>query len=278
MPPLLETLLDGRYRLKAVLGEGGMGRVYDGEDLRLGRRVAIKVMRDDTTDESLGERLFREAKAAARSDHPAVVTTFGYGTDLDLGISYVVMERLQGETVGARIARIGPLPMPLVVRIALETADALAAVHAAGVIHRDLKPNNLFLASRGQRIDQLKLLDFGVAKQLDLPALTTTGQVYGTPMYMAPEQLRDSKHVNARCDLYSLGAVLLECVTGKLPFRSGNAAALISEIVFGENPAVHGLRADLPAPLAAVIERCLAKRVGDRYPSAQAVVAALAGL
>ena len=279
LPPLLETLLDGRYRLKSVLGEGGMGRVYDGEDLRLGRRVAVKVMLDDNSgDESLGERFFREAKAAARADHPAVVTTFGCGTDLELGISYVVMERLQGETVEARIRRIGPLPLALIVRIALETADALAAVHAADVIHRDLKPTNLFLATRGRRVDQLKLLDFGVAKQLDLPSLTTTGQVYGTPMYMAPEQLQDSKRVDARCDLYSLGAVLLECATGKPPFRATQEVALIAEIVFGESPKLRGVRADLNGPLAEVIERCLAKRASDRYPSALAVIEALAPL
>jgi serine/threonine-protein kinase len=151
-------------------------------------------------------------------------------------------------------------------------------VHAAGVVHRDLKPSNLFLARRGRRIDQLTLLDFGVAKLVDLPSLTTTGQVYGTPMYMAPEQLKDSKHVDARSDLYALGAVLLECVTGTVPFPQLNAAHLVSEIVFGASPTVDGLRADLPHTLAQVIKRCLQKRAIDRYQNALAVIDALASL
>lgn len=271
------TLLDGRYRLRAQLGEGGMGYVHEAEDIRLGRRVAIKLMHDDAVggDETLGERLFREAKAAARAEHPAVVTVYGYGFDGELGVSYVVMERLVGETLAARIAREGPLALPLVLRIARELSDALVSVHAAGMVHRDLKPTNLFLATRGLRVDELKVLDFGVAKQTDLQTLTATGQVYGTPAYMAPEQLRDSKHVDARCDIYALGAVLYECLTGRPPFSAPNAVALAMAVLRDDAPDARSVRPDVPESLSALISACMQKPTRDRMQSASAVFTAL---
>ncbi len=254
-----------------------MAQVYNGEDMRLGRRVAIKVMHEEE-DEALAERLFREAKAAARSDHPAVVITYGYGHDAELEVSYLVMERLSGETLASRIAGSGPLPVALVVKLGIELADVLTAVHAAGVIHRDLKPSNIFLASRGLRRDELKLLDFGVAKQLDLHTLTLTGQVFGTPTYMAPEQLADSKRVDLRCDLYSVGAVLFECLAGKPPFAASNAAVRIAEILAGDAPELRDLRPDTPVALVDVIHRCMQRLASDRFADAQALGLALAAL
>ncbi|HET8932251.1 MAG TPA: serine/threonine-protein kinase [Polyangiales bacterium] len=271
----LGTVLDGRYRIHALLGMGGMGQVYAAEDLRLGRQVAVKVVRQIHDEQMLGERLFREAKAAARAEHPAVVTAFGYGTDPDLSADYFVMERLHGETVGQRIDSVGPLPIALVLRIAIETCDALIAVHDAGVIHRDLKPNNIFLASRGQRTDEIKLLDFGVAKQLNLQTLTATGQIWGTPTYMAPEQLADSKRVDPRCDLYSLGVVLYECLTGKLPFTGSNVLALTLAVMQGADHDLRAQRADVPAELAAIVERCMRKERDERFAEARALYRAL---
>jgi serine/threonine protein kinase len=268
-------LLDGRYRFKTMLGEGAMGKVFLAEDVQLSRRVAVKVLHDGTDDEHL-ERLFREARACARSDHPAIVTMYGYGTCPDHDASYVVMEYLQGETVAERIARLGSLPHELVLRIALETADALAAAHSANVIHRDIKPSNIFLAARGRRVDEIKLLDFGVAKQLDLDTLTATGQVYGTPAYMAPEQLLDSKRVAPSCDLYALGAVLWECLTGSRPIDAPNMIALVAAIQFGPELSARELGSDVSPALAAVITRCLRKRPEDRFADAQSMRAALA--
>lgn len=267
------TVIDGRYSVRALLGHGGMGHVYEAQDLRLGRIVAVKVVRDANDDGRTGERLFREARAAARADHAAVVTAYGFGVDPELAIDYFVMERLHGETVQQRIARIGPLPFPLLHRIALDAADALIAVHEAGVIHRDLKPSNVFLATRGRRFDEVKLLDFGVAKQFDVHTLTTTGHVCGTPTYMAPEQLSDPKRVDARCDLYSLGAVLFECSTGKPPQAAPNALAAALEIVYGTEPELR--RDDIPVAFAEIVQLCMKKSRDARFADARALYLAL---
>lgn len=272
------AVLDGRYRIVALLGEGGMGSVYGAEDLRLGRRVAIKVVRDVGDEQVLSERLFREAKAAARAEHPAVITAFGYGTDPELDADYFVMEQLDGETLGQRIERIGPLPLALTLRIAIEVCDALIAVHDAGVVHRDLKPTNIFLASRGRRVDEIKLLDFGVAKQLNLHTLTATGQVWGTPLYMAPEQLADSKRVDARCDLYALGTVVFECLAGKPPFCAPNALALAFAIMEGPVQDVRTLRPDVPDALADIVSRCMLRDREQRFADARALYMALGRL
>lgn len=252
-----------------------MGHVYAAEDLRLGRQVAIKLVGSSSDKLKLGERLFREAKAAARAEHPAVVTAFSYGTDPDLGVDYFVMERLHGETIGQRIERVGPLSIEMVLRIAVESCDALIAVHEAGVIHRDLKPNNIFLASRRQRVDEIKLLDFGVAKHVDMPSLTDTGQIWGTPMYMAPEQLADSKRVDPRCDLYALGAVLYECLMGKAPFEAASVLTLTLAVMHGADRDLRAEREDIPESLAAIIECCMRKDRDERFSDARALYRAL---
>jgi serine/threonine-protein kinase len=267
-------LLDGRYRLHRCLGEGGMASVYDAEDLTLGRYVAIKLVRNAGSE--LGtERLFREAKAAARTNHPTVVTIYGYGTDLDESIDYLVMERLEGEDVSARVARDGPLAIAALLRLGIEVSDALAAVHAIGVIHRDLKPANIFLARRGLRTDEIKVLDFGIAKHLDLQSITAPGQLVGTLPYMAPEQLFDSRRVGPATDIYALGVTMFECLAGVLPFSAESPAELVGQITAREASCLHELRPEAPAKLVATIDRCMAPHASSRFASAREVCSAL---
>lgn len=267
-PDLQGVLLGGRYNLGHELGRGGMSVVYAAEDLRLLRAVAVKVLRGSTSS-ALAERLFREARAAARADHPAIVTVFGYGTDETTGVDYIVLERLRGSDLASRIAEQGPLTNEFVRRIGVEVADALSAVHATGVVHRDLKPANIFLAQRGMRVDEVKLLDFGTAKQFDLHTLTEQGEVVGTLAYMPPEQLRDSLRIDARVDLYALGVTMYQCLAGQLPFLSSNVAALALDVLRGSTvlPLARA-RSDAAPALIAIVERCMQRSPADRYQTA----------
>jgi serine/threonine protein kinase len=251
-----------------------MAVVYDAEDLRLGRFVAIKLVRNVPSDIET-ERLFREAKAAARTNHPAVVTIFGYGTDSETDVDYLVMERLEGEDLSSRIVRLGPLPCELALRIGIEVADALAAVHAIGVIHRDLKPANIFLARRGLRLDEVKVLDFGIAKHLDLHTITSPNQLVGTLPYMAPEQLLDLKQASPLTDIYSLGVTLFECLAGVLPFQAKEPVDLVRQLMHSAAPSLRDLRPEVSESCATIVARCLHSDPGERYPSARALCTAL---
>jgi eukaryotic-like serine/threonine-protein kinase len=274
-PGLEGALLDGRYRLGPELGRGGMSVVYAADDLRLTRVVAVKVMQGVSSSTQI-ERLFREARAAARADHPAIVTVFGYGTDAASGLEYLVLERLRGSDLATRIAEQGPLPVALVIRIGSEVADALAAVHQTGVVHRDLKPANIFLSRRGMRVDEVKLLDFGTAKQLDLQTLTDEGEVLGTLAYMPPEQMRDSLRIDARVDIYALGVSLYQCLAARLPFEGPTAAALAANVLRGEVALpLAEARPDAPRALVEIIERCMRRKASERFQSAREVCDAL---
>jgi serine/threonine protein kinase len=250
-----------------------MSVVHAGEDLQLGRTVAIKLL-EDSGDAALAERLFREARAAARTQHPAVVLVFAHGSDAALGVDYVVMERLKGEDLAARVRRQGPLGVAFVELVLRELADVLAAVHGAGIVHRDLKPANVFIAQR-RAAEELKLLDFGVAKQIDLHTLTGKGDVLGTLAYMAPEQLRDARSASPAADLYALGALVYECATGAPPIQGASSAELLVNVMQGVTRPVRTRRPDLPGHLAKVIDRCLEARPQQRYRSAAELLDAL---
>jgi serine/threonine-protein kinase len=265
------SLFSGRYIVGPVLGRGGMSVVREAEDVRMSRRVALKFVRHEQSPE-LTERLFREAKAAARSNHPSVVMVFDYGTDESTGLDYLVMERLEGEDLAARITRLTLLPTAAVVQLGAEVADVLAHVHAAGVIHRDLKPSNVFVTMRDGR-EAVKLLDFGLAKQFDLHSLTGTGEVLGSVAYMAPEQIMDSKRVDARSDVFSLGVLLLECATGRLPYRVRTAQDLMKRVLFDAAPPE--LLGTLDVSLRDIVSRCLKRKPSDRYKDAGALRDAL---
>lgn len=264
------VLLNGRYQLSARLGVGGMSEVYAAEDLHFGRPVAIKVVKQHTSAVD-NERLFREAKATARISHPAVLTVFSDEQDSDASVEFIVLERLAGETVFERISREGPLEPGLVHRLGLVIADVLDAAHGCGVVHRDIKPHNIFIAKRGALGEEIKLMDFGIAKQLDLHTITHPNQILGTLLYLAPELLGGPHDANARSDIYALGVTLFEALTGKHPFAARHGVEALALLSSGRTPVAQELRQDAPVPLCAIIERCMRYDPNERYESAAAL-------
>ena len=257
----------GPYEVTAKIGEGGMGEVYQATDTRLGRTVAIKVLPEHvSSDPDLKQRFEREARTVAALNHPHICTLYDIGQEG--GTNFLVMEYLEGETLDERLAR-GPLPLGDAVQQTLVILSALEAVHRRGLIHRDLKPANLFLTTHG-----LKLLDFGLARPI-APALSATtakmtqaGTVLGTPQYLAPESLH-GQPVDARADLFAVGTLLYEMLTGQPPFRADSLAALLHAVAHDRPPALTGSAAI--AAVDRVIHRAMAKRPDDRYQSADAM-------
>jgi non-specific serine/threonine protein kinase len=262
----------GRYRLHRKLGEGGMGVVYAASDERLGRSVALKLMRTPPTGEAL-ERFWREARAAARVSHPHICQLHEVGEDE--GTPFIVMELLEGEPLAARIAR-GPLAPREAISTTREVLAALEALHDAALVHRDLKPSNVFLTPHG-----VKLLDFGLARAApatDIESVSTrtrmtrAGMLVGTLHYMSPEQL-EGRSVDARTDIFATGALLFEQLTGRRAFEGRTVAEVFHATVLGQTPAVGG--APEVGALDAVIRCSLAKRPEDRYSSAREMADAL---
>ncbi|MEZ4403248.1 MAG: serine/threonine-protein kinase [Kofleriaceae bacterium] len=278
LEPTRDALLGqtiGRWRLARVLGEGGMGRVYLGVQPDIGSRVAVKVLSEACTrDRELVDRFFAEARAVNLIRHESIVSVLDLAW-LDDGRPYIVMEYLAGATLAALIQR-GPMPLGTLAGMVGEVLSALAAAHRAGIVHRDIKPDNVLVSGGGRA----KVLDFGIAKlgpqaaQGQSPR-TATGAVLGTPDYMAPEQVTGGV-IDNRTDLYAIGALLYEAVTGRRPFAGATLFELmLAQVqVLPDPPSAH--RHDLPPAFEAVIMRALAKRPDDRFPSAEAMAAALA--
>ncbi len=266
----------GRYRIVRALGEGGMGVVYEAEHPGLGKRVALKTLRPSfADDDEVVARFVREGMAAARIRHPNVVDVTDVGTER--GLPYLVMEMLDGATLGALIER-GPIDPESVASLLLPVCAAVAAAHARGVLHRDLKPDNVFLARTPHGPAQPKVLDFGIAKILgdgaDL-SLTSTAAVLGTPFYMSPEQARGARDLDARADQYALGVMLYECATGQKPFQASSLLALAAEITNGTLRPPRELRPELSEDFEAVVLRAMARDRDGRFPSVRALGAAL---
>ena len=264
----------GPYPVRALLGEGGMGRVYLADDPLLRRPVAVKVMRPQLADHpEARERFLREARAAAavRSDHVVIIHHVGEAD----GAPYLAMELLEGETLEARLRREGRLSNAEVVRIGRESALGLMAAHAKGLVHRDVKPANIWLEDRPGCPARVKILDFGLAKpgETDV-ALTGSGLIAGTPQYMAPEQAR-GETVDARADLFALGCVLYRITTGRPPFQGPSVTAVLTAVAVDTPPPPRSLNPELPPALSHLIVRLLEKDPANRPSSASEVVSEL---
>jgi len=268
---LLGTLLSARYRLESKLGSGGMSTVYLARDETLQRWVAVKIMHREISDQpDQLERFRREARAVAQLSHPNVVAVIDAGEDG--GYPYIVFEYVDGETLKQRIDRLGRLAVDEAAAYAIEIGRGLAAAHARQLVHRDVKPQNVLIDSDGRA----KVTDFGIARSLESDGLTKTGRVLGTTDYVSPEQAM-GRAVDARSDIYSLGVLLYEMLTGEVPFKAESVVGVAMKHVNEQMPDVQRRRPEVSSAHAAVIERATAKDPSKRYPHMAAFLADLEG-
>jgi hypothetical protein len=270
LPARLAEALGGAYTLEGEIGRGGMGVVYRARDERLQRRVAIKVLPPELAfQQDIRQRFTREAQTAARLSHPHIVPIHSVGEGK--GLVYFVMGYVDGESVGARIKRRGQLPADEARRIMKETADALSAAHGVGIIHRDIKPDNILLEGTRGRV---MVTDFGIAKALSSTSgatLTGIGVAIGTPAFMSPEQAAGEREIDGRSDIYSLGVVAYQMLTGELPFSAPTVAGILMKQITEPAPEVRRKRTDVPEDLSLAVSRCLEKDPENRWPTADAL-------
>jgi eukaryotic-like serine/threonine-protein kinase len=268
---LIGTILANRYKVTRRLGTGGFGAVFDAEDTKIKKRVAVKVLtRDLVCDTAVLARFRQEAEAASQAGHENIVDITDFDRTAD-GHYFLVMEYLEGQDLGAAI-RSAPRPsIPRILTIMIQVCRALHAAHSKGIVHRDLKPANIFLTTRGSRADFVKVLDFGISKFMELDGqsarLTKTGQIVGTPLYMSPEQACGEEEVDHRVDIYSMGVIMYEALVGKTPFIASNYLGLIAQHAAEPPIPPSKLRPDLeiPAPVEEIVLRALAKKPTDRF-------------
>jgi len=287
--PLVGTVLAGKYVIERRIGEGGMGLVYEGVHRDIDKRVAIKVLRDDLSRRpEVVARFRQEAKSASRIGHENIVDISDFG-ETTRGSSYFVMEFLEGEDLANVLGREGSIAPDRACHIVLQCCRALSATHEKGIVHRDIKPENIFLTTRDGQSDFVKIVDFGIAKMSDIETdgapgrkLTKTGMIFGTPEYMSPEQAA-GKDLDHRVDVYALGIILYECVSGRVPYEGDTFMGVLTQHLFGELPSVRELNpnVELSAELELVIRKALAKDPNERYfdtaELAEAIEAALEG-
>ena len=279
--PLIGATLGGLYQVESLIGVGGMGRVYRAVHARLGKAYAVKVLPEERSDSRKAvERFLREARSASKIDHEHIVKVVNCDSDAEHRL-FIVMELLQGENLGERLDR-GALPLEDAIEIARQTGSALQAAHDAGIVHRDLKPENIFITQRHGK-DFVKLLDFGISKiktpEHDDLKLTATDQIIGTPLYIAPELARGVQEVDNRTDIYALGVIVYEMLTGTPPFTGDNHFQLLYKHgnEAPEPPSQRSRKADIPAHVESAVLRALEKEPDDRFDSMSGFVAALEG-
>ncbi len=274
--PVAGDVLLGKYRLERVVGQGGMGVVFEATHQTIGQKVAVKVLRPHVADAPrAGERFLREARAAGRLRSRHAVRIH----DVDAtggGLPFLVLEWLEGHDLDAELEARGPLPIDDAVRFVCEAGDAVAEAHEAGIVHRDLKPSNLFLAEdRSGR--SCKVLDFGISKLPEGtdPSITSTDASLGTPLYMSPEPVRSARDVDARSDVWALGVILYELLAGRPPFMGETVTATAAAIVADTPSDLAFLRPETPAALVAIVMRCLEKDPAERFADGAALLRAL---
>lgn len=277
---LVGRVVEGKYRIDALLGSGGMGAVFSAENLRIGKSVAIKILlRAYAKDSESERRFYREARMAGSLGHPNIVEVFDMGA-LENGQPFQVMELLRGETLASRLKTEGALAFDEALHVAEQVLSALSAAHQKGVVHRDLKPENIFLSARAEE-RVAKLLDFGISKNLsrgedETLSLTRPGAVVGTPYYLSPEQARGDS-VDHRADLWAMGVVLYEMLTGQLPYKAENYNRLIVKILTTRPEPLRELRPAIDTALEDIVLRALSHEPKDRFQSAAEMRAAIRG-
>lgn len=279
---LVGQTLAGKYKIEELIKSGGMGSVYRGKHVLMEKTVAIKVLRPSLAmDNVVVARFSREAKAASRINHPHAVTVTDFG-EAENGVVFLVMEYLDGQTLKDIIRHEGALPLPRVVEIVRQIAGALDAAHQQGVVHRDLKSDNVMLSEQSGG-DWAKVLDFGIAKIQEFEGnrdhdITAPNLVIGTPQYMSPEQCAQTGPIDARSDVYSFGIILFEMLSGRVPFTGESPTVIMMKQVQDPPPSILEARPDLPAAIGGLVERALAKQPGDRFQTAGDLSEALAAI
>jgi tRNA A-37 threonylcarbamoyl transferase component Bud32 len=273
--PLVGTTLGDAYRIVRQIGEGAMGGIYEARQLRLDKRVAVKILaRELAANGEALLRFHREAEITSQLGHPHIITVFDFGTT-DGGQPYLVMEFLEGEDLANRLGRVKTMPLAAAVRVAKQVASALSETHNKGVVHRDLKPANVFL-SRIQGEDFAKVLDFGISKvRAASTSLTNASTLMGTPMYMAPEQAKGAVELDHWTDQWALACITYEMLTGRPPFIGDDTAALLYMVVHEDPPPPSQINANLPPEIDHVIKRALTKDQAERFPHVTAFARAL---
>jgi serine/threonine-protein kinase len=279
--PLIGQTIAGRYKITRLLGAGGMGEVLEAENILLRRQVAIKVVRAERDGPEGIERLQREAQFVAAIQHPNICDVLDVGT-LPSGQPYLVLERLYGETLAEHLKRTPQLAIGVAADLISQVLSGLHAAHGTGIVHRDLKPANIYLLDRLGLTPLVKLVDFGLAKDLtgSRATMTKPGKVVGTPSYMAPEQLA-GEPLDRRCDVFAVGVILYEALTGRHPFRGASNADTTVAVLREEPTSMRLIRKQIPVSLEVVVGRALAKKRDRRWPTAfdfqRALVASVQG-
>jgi serine/threonine protein kinase len=278
MDDLIGRVFDRKYQLTRLLGEGGMGAVYEGEHTIIHRKVAVKVLHSEfSTSQDVVNRFVREAQAASAIGHPNIVEIHDVGREED-GTVFIVMELISGESLKEIVKREGKLPPDRVVFIVLQVLSALSAAHEKGIVHRDMKPDNVVMTVSDKGSQEVKLLDFGIAKIEGVmdgdQGITQPGTVLGTPNYMSPEQAR-GKEIDHRVDIWSVGVMMYEMLSGRLPFFGNNYNEVLGGILLETPPALQNIAPGIPAGLAAVVEKAMAKNRDQRFLNAGEMIQAL---